>query len=303
MTRRTRVLVAGNNGQLARALASLAGTAPDLDLRFFSREELDITDAGACQATMDRLRPDLVLNAAAYTNVDGAERHHLEAETVNTVGAGNLARAAATRETPVIHVSTDYVFDGSKPSAYDEADATHPVNTYGITKLAGEEQVRLSNPKHLVVRTAWLYSPYGRNFVSKLLAAASSGHARSIVADQIGNPTSAQDLAKALTGVARRLASIDWNTHSGVYHLAGPEPMSRFDWARLVISLSSRMHGPGCPILAATTGEFPTPAARPLRTALNSSRFQEVFGFDFPPPEASLGDVLRSILQVREGVS
>jgi len=303
MTQTTRILVAGKNGQLARALRSLAGTAPDLDLRFFSREELNITDAEACRTMMDRLRPNLVLNAAAYTNVDGAERHHLEAETVNAVGAGNLARAAAALETPVIHVSTDYVFDGSKSSAYDEADAANPVNTYGITKLAGEEQVRQANPRHLVMRTAWLYSPYGQNFVSKLIAAATSGHSRSIVADQIGNPTSALDLAKALTGIARRLASIDWHTLSGVYHLAAPEPMSRFDWATSIIGLSGRMHGPSCPIRAATTDEFPTPAARPLRTALNTSRFQEVFGFDFPPPQESMGSVIRLLLQVRKGVS
>jgi dTDP-4-dehydrorhamnose reductase len=246
---------------------------------------------------MDLHRPDLVLNLAAYTNVDAAEQHRQEAEAVNTAGAGNLARAAAAHDTPIVHVSTDYVFDGQKTDAYVETDNTNPINSYGKTKLAGERQVGGANPMHLVVRTAWLYSPFGQNFVSKLLAVAASGRSCDIVADQIGNPTSALDLAKALLVITRQLASTGWIGQSGVFHLASPEPMSRFDWAQTLMELSARMSGPVCSIRAAITDDFPTPAARPLRTILDSSRFNETFGFNFPSAEKSMGDVLRSMLR------
>lgn len=297
MTGKTRVLVAGKHGQLARSLKSLAGTAPDLDLRFFGRQDLDITDGSACHAIVGRHRPDLVLNLAAYTNVDAAERHWQEAEAVNAAGAGNLARAAAAHDAPIVHVSTDYVFDGRKPSAYRESDDTNPINRYGASKLAGERQVGQGNPRHLVVRTAWLYSPFGQNFVSRLLSAAASGRSCGIVADQIGNPTSALDLAEALLVITRRLAGRDRDAPTGIYHLASPEPMSRFEWARLIVGLSARVSGPSCPIEAAATSDFPTTAARPLRTALNSGRFHDAFGFDFPPAQKSMSDVLRFLLQ------
>jgi len=297
MSGKTRVLVAGKNGQLARSLQSLAGAASDLDFRFFGRQELDITDATACRAIVDRHRPDLVLNLAAYTDVDAAELHPQEADAVNSAGAGNLARAAAAREAPIVHVSTDYVFDGRKLSAYDETDETHPVNRYGASKLSGERLVEQANPNHLVVRTAWLYSPFARNFVSRLLSAAASRRSCAIVADQIGNPTSALDLAGALLVITRRLVEKDRDALSGVYHLASPEPMSRFEWARMIVGLSAGMSGPDCRIQAATTSDFPTPATRPLRTALNSGRFHESFGFDFPPAQKSMSDVLRLLLQ------
>ena len=299
----TRVLVAGKNGQLARSLRFLAGTAPDLELRFFARQDLDITDEPACRALVGRHRPDVVFNLAAYTDVDAAEQHPQEAEAVNTAGAGNLARAAAAHEAPIVHVSTDYVFDGRKPSAYHETDDAKPVNRYGASKLAGERQVEQANPNHLVARTAWLYSPFGRNFVSRLLSTAATGRSCGMVADQIGNPTSALDLAEALLVIARRLAGRDRDMPCGLYHLASPEPMSRFDWARMIVGLSAGMSGPTCPIEAAVTGDFPTPAARPLRTALNSGRFHEAFGFDFPPAQKSMSDVLRLLLRQRKGMS
>jgi dTDP-4-dehydrorhamnose reductase len=296
MSKAVKILIAGTNGQLSRSLKCLSETAPDLDLRFFGRPNLDITDVQCCRALVHSIRPDLVLNLAAYTAVDAAESHREEAMAVNAAGAGNLALASAARKTPIVHVSTDYVFDGKKTSAYSEADRTNPINTYGASKLAGEQQVRQLNPRHIIIRTAWLYSAFGQNFVSKLLTAAAAGKPLSIVADQIGNPTSTLDLARAMIGLSRQLTGADWSGLAGIYHLVSPTPMSRHDWARMIMELSGKMSGPMCPLFAATTQDFPTPAIRPLRTVLNSARIREVFSLAFPPPEKSMREVLRVLL-------
>ncbi len=303
MSGKLRILVTGKTGQLARSLQGLCETAPDLELQFAGRQELDIADPVACRALVDAVRPDLVLNTAAYTGVDAAEHHRDGAYAVNAAGAANLAIASAARGVPIIHVSTDYVFDGTTSSAYDETNDTKPLNVYGSSKLEGERLVCQLNPQHIIVRTAWLYSPFGQNFVSWLLTAAKRQPLLNIVADQVGNPTSTFDLAKALLALSRRLGRSDWSGLSGVYHLAGPQPMSRYEWAHMIIGLSRKMSGPACPVRAAVTTDFPTPAVRPLRTVLNTSRFQEEFGLDFPPPEKSIGDALEALLRPRKGVS
>ncbi|WP_298961407.1 dTDP-4-dehydrorhamnose reductase [uncultured Roseibium sp.] len=300
MTVRTRVLVAGKNGQLSKSLKVASAAATDLEFCFFDRHALDVTKAQSCSAIIDRLRPDFVLNLAAYTSVDDAERFPDDAHSVNGVGAGNLAQISAVHDIPIIHISTDYVFDGEKRSPYDETDRTNPVNTYGISKLAGENSVSRLNPKHIVLRTAWLYSPFGSNFVSWLLSMAVEGRPLRIVADQVGNPTSALDLAKSLADLIRQLDNTDWTNLSGTYHLAAPEPLSRFQWAKRVVALSGELYGPTCQVSAAATTEFATPATRPLRTVLSMDKFQNTFGLKFPPIEQSIGDVLQALPRSRK---
>ncbi|QFT30540.1 dTDP-4-dehydrorhamnose reductase [Labrenzia sp. THAF82] len=299
MTGTTRVLVTGKNGQLSKSLKVVSDTAADLEFCFFDRNTLDVTKAQSCSSMIDRLRPNFVLNLAAYTKVDDAERFPDNAHHVNGVGAGNLAQISAVNDIPIIHISTDYVFDGEKRSPYVETDRTNPVNAYGMSKLAGENSVSRLNPKHIVLRTAWLYSPFGSNFVSWLLSAAASGRQLRIVADQVGNPTSALDLAKSLADLVRQLEDVDWTSYSGIYHLAAPEPMTRFQWAKKVISVSGKLYGPTCQVCAAASSEFATPAVRPLRTVLSMDKYQNAFGLKFPPIEKSISDVLQALPRPR----
>jgi len=300
MTRGT-ILVAGKSGQLARSIAASARNVPDLSIHLAGRPGLDITSQPSCQMAIDNLRPDLVINTAAFTDVDRAESSPEEARHINSDGARNLAQAAAAHSIPVLHISTDYVFDGSKQTAYVEWDTPNPVNTYGLSKLDGEQAVMEANPQHLILRTAWLYSPFGASFISKILKAAAGATELSIVDDQIGNPTSTLDLARVLLELSRQLLAKDWGKISGVYHLASAVSMSRYALAEQVMAASRSCSGPACEIRTANTAQFPTPAPRPLRTALDTTRTLTTFGLDFPPPEQSLTKVVGALLSRGNG--
>ncbi|MCX2722856.1 dTDP-4-dehydrorhamnose reductase [Roseibium salinum] len=302
MIHKGKILVAGKSGQLARSLEDCAVDYPEIGLHLLGRPHFDITSLPSCQIGIAALRPDIVINAAAFTDVDGAESNPAEARRINVLGAKNLAKAAASNGIPVIHISTDYVFDGTAKTAYAEFDRTNPINVYGQSKLEGEQLVRETNPRHLVLRTAWLYSPFGVNFVSKVLKAAAGATKLSIVDDQIGNPTSALDLAHALLDLCGQLSGSEWDDFSGIYHLAGPISMSRHELAQQIMAASKRLAGPSCEIRSASTADFPTPATRPLRTALDTSRYRNTFGLSFPQPDQSLTKVVGDLLSQRSCV-
>ncbi|TYC53077.1 dTDP-4-dehydrorhamnose reductase [Rhodobacterales bacterium] len=295
-----KILVAGRTGQLARALVRCAEEDDNLDLIASGRPELDITDPLSCRWAIDGVRPDIVINPAAFTNVDAATTNPDMAEAVNAKGAGYLAAAAAAKGIPIIHISTDYVFDGTKPDAYVEDDRVNPINTYGKTKLAGESAIGSLSPHHLILRTAWVYSIYEPNFVASVLKKASGPHPMAMVTDQIGNPTSAADLAGALLQIARKMTSGDWERLSGVYHLAGPEPMTRHAWAHAILSASRALSGPDCDVQEAVTADFPTPARRPLQTSLDSGRCSTLFDVTLPPADLSLRATVGSLLKTKE---
>ena len=250
-----RILLTGAAGQLGRALGpALRGH----DRIALDRGSLDITDLGAVRAAVEAHRPDLLLNAAAYNDVDGAESQPETAFRVNAVGPRNLALATAERSAAILHVSTDYVFDGEAGRAYHEYDRPNPLSVYGASKLAGETSVRELNPRHFVVRTAWLYAKGGRNFPEAILAQYGRESVR-VVGDQVGSPTYAPHLADA---IARLLATPAY----GTYHLAGAGAVSWFDVAQ---ALYKRLGIPTT-IDRVTTAEFPRAARRPRYSALTT---------------------------------
>ena len=252
-----RILVTGCLGQLGRALDdALAGHAvTGVDL-----PEVDVAEPDAVARVMADVAPELVVNAAAWTDVDGAETDEAAAERGNVTAPRVLALATAARDVPLVHVSTDYVFDGQGTRPYVETDAPAPFTAYGRTKLAGEEAVRAANPKHFVVRTAWLYSNTGRNFALTMLGAASRGTVR-VVDDQTGSPTYAPHLA---AGIARLVGRSDY----GLFHMAN---RGQTTWHGLTCALYEAM-GVECTVEPCTTEEFPRPAPRPRYSALATAR-------------------------------
>jgi dTDP-4-dehydrorhamnose reductase len=257
-----RILLTGAGGQLGLAVQG-AFTRHELLPR--THGQLDIADSAAVGAALAELAPDLLLNAAAYTAVDQAEDEPDAAYRVNRDGPRALAEATARRGIPLLHVSTDYVFDGDKGAPYVESDATHPLSVYGASKLAGEEEVRRANPRHWIVRTAWLYGPVGRNFALSIRAAAAREPRLRVVDDQWGSPSYAPHLAAAL---ARLVEGEAFGTH----HLANGGVTNRFEFARALLAAL----GLCTPIEPVPTSAWPTRARRPRNTALASERRTDI---------------------------
>lgn len=284
-----RILVTGRSGQLARSIkdrypgAMLCGR-PDLDLQ---RPE---TIAAAIAA----MKPDVVVNAAAYTAVDAAESDADAAFAINRDGAAAAAQAAAGHDLPIIQISTDYVYSGSKEGAYVETDTAGPASIYGASKLAGEEAVRAANPMHVILRTAWVYSPYGKNFVKTMLDLAKSRPVLRVVDDQRGNPTSAADLADAVICVARRMMQDP--DFGGLFHYAGRGDVSWCGFARQIFTISESLGGPQARVEAIATAEYPTPARRPQNSRLDCSAYERVFGRTIPAWQDSLRDCVTRLL-------
>ena len=252
-----RILVAGALGQLGRALR---GALEGHELVLRDLPELDLAEPEPVARCLDDTGAQLVINAAAFTDVDAAESDPAGAERGNVIIPRVLAEATAARQLPLVHISTDYVFDGRADRPYLESDAPAPFNAYGRTKLAGEEAVRAANPRHFVVRTAWLYSTGGRNFALTMLAAASRGEVR-VVDDQTGCPTYAPHLARA---IARLLDRKDF----GTFHMAGA---GQTTWYGLTCALYDALDV-DCRVTPCTTAEFPRPAPRPRYSALGTGR-------------------------------
>jgi dTDP-4-dehydrorhamnose reductase len=262
-----RLLVTGAAGMLGHdvcAVARRAGHEPQgIDL-----PELDITDPAAVSAFLAEHRPEAILNCAAWTDVDGAESHREQAYRVNAQGAGNLARGAAEIGVPLLHVSTDYVFDGvapldadGAPRPYVESDPTGPISVYGETKLEGERQVLAASPRHTVARTAWLYGVQGRNFVDTMLRLAQEREAVQVVDDQVGSPTWSGHLAPALIGLLDRDVR-------GLVHLTGAGAVSWNGFAREIFRQAER----ACAVEAVGSEQFARPAPRPAWSVLSSER-------------------------------
>ena len=292
-----RVLVVGRNGQLARALGE---EAPGLTR--LGHQSLDLRDRRAAEAAVADHAPDLVVNAAAFTDVDGAEAAREEAFAVNRDGVGALARGAARAGAALVHVSTDYVFDGSKAGAWTEADPTGPLNVYGASKLAGEAAALEACPRTVVLRTSWVYSPWGRNFVTTMLGLA--GRARlTVVDDQRGSPTSALGLARAILAIAPTLAAANEGAPVwGVRHYAGRGSTSWAGFAREIFRLARGRLAEAVPeIVPIATVDYPTPARRPLNSVLDCAAFERDFGVATVDWRAALAEVIDRIAAERSG--
>jgi dTDP-4-dehydrorhamnose reductase len=236
-----KILVVGAKGQLGRSLVAAAANTEDVALLAVGRPTLDLLDHDSLARAVDAEAPALVVNAAAYTAVDAAESNQDLAYAINGDAAGILAKITAERSIPLVHVSTDYVFDGHHQQAYQETDHPNPQTVYGKSKLLGEQRVAAVNHQHLIVRTSWVHSPYGHNFAKTILRLASERPELKVVADQYGNPTFAGDLATAILGITRQLSSNSTNMW-GVYHVAGEGSTTWHGLAEFIVAEAAQ-HG------------------------------------------------------------
>jgi dTDP-4-dehydrorhamnose reductase len=294
-----RILVIGTNGQVARALAE-RGTAAGVAVKLLGRPDLDLTEPSSIDRAIRAVGGDVVVNAAAYTAVDQAEAEPKMAETINGRGAGLVAEAAAALGAPVIHLSTDYVFDGHLDRAYTERDAPAPLSVYGRSKLAGEAALAEANPNHAILRTAWVYSPFGRNFVRTMLRLAADRDEVAVVADQQGSPTSALDIADGVIAVAHNLLARPEDAGlQGVFHMTGGGETTWAEFATFIFEESARLGGPTARVRPISTAEYPTPAKRPQNSRLDCSKIARVHGVRLPPWQASVADCIKRILEQR----
>ena len=270
------VLVTGANGQLGRSLRKMVVNAADHYV-FTDVANLDICDAEAVERMMDAEDVDVVVNCAAYTNVDRAEDDAEMAELLNGVAPGILARAAARRGALLVHVSTDYVFGGEMVNApiCEDADVC-PTGVYGVTKLHGEEAVKASGCRYIIIRTAWLYSEYGRNFVKTMEALTADRPEVKVVCDQAGTPTYASDLARAIYDI---ICQGDWEGKYGIYHFSNEGVCSWYDFA---VAIARKYGHTGCRVLPCRSSEFPSKVVRPAYSVLDKSKIRNVFGVDVP---------------------
>jgi dTDP-4-dehydrorhamnose reductase len=275
-----KVLVTGREGQLARSLAETAGAG--VQVVPIGRPELDLADEKSVAAVVARERPDIVVNAAAYTAVDKAETEPTLARAVNALGAERVAAACAARAIPIIHISTDYVFDGTKSGPYLEDDPTAPINVYGRTKLEGEQRVAEACERHLILRTAWVHSPWGANFVKTMLRLATTRPNIDVVDDQNGSPTYAPHLAATVLAIAARVAADPAGVRWGVYHAVGGGETTWFGFAREIFRHAAEQGLPAAEVTAIATAAYPTVARRPANSRLNCDRLRQSLGVELP---------------------
>jgi dTDP-4-dehydrorhamnose reductase len=256
------------------------------------RRDFDLEIQGSAEAAIRRAAPDVVINAAAYTNVDGAEDEPERAFRINAEAAGEVAEAASALDLSVVHISTDYVFDGLALGAYTEDAACNPLGAYGQSKLAGEELVRVANPASVIVRSAWIYSPFGSNFVKTMFEAAEDRDTLRVVADQRGNPTSALDLADGLLALIEHWREGGRTGQGETYHIVGTGEASWHEMAVEVMDARAELGLRTAAIVPIRSDQWPTRAHRPRNSVLDSRKFERDFGFRLPDWRASVAEVV-----------
>jgi len=286
-----KILVTGRGGQLVNCLVERTAGRAGFELVALGRSQMDLDQPEMLGEPIRAAKPDVVINAAAFTAVDLAEDEPEKAHTINAVAAGAIAAASRECGARIIQLSTDYVFDGTADGPYSEDAPTNPLGVYGRTKCEGEERVRAEAPDHLILRTAWLYSPFGRNFVRTMMHLAEDRDAVSVVADQSGNPTSAYDLADGLIAVLEA-----WRHGrtglGGTYHLAGTGITTWAGFAEAIFDQCRALGLPAALVEPIAGADWPTRARRPMNSALNSSRFESDFGYRAPAWQVSLQTVV-----------
>jgi dTDP-4-dehydrorhamnose reductase len=285
------ILVTGANGQLGRELRSLAPGFTGFEFIFTSHEELAIERFKDVDEFFDKHQPDFCINCAAYTAVDAAEEHAQDAFRINADAVSILADLCDEHETKFLHISTDYVFDGSEATPYTEESPTAPVNVYGASKLAGENLAAEMLPETIVIRTSWVYSSYGKNFVKTMLRLMREKTSIKVVSDQIGSPTYAEDLASMIMKIIIETMKNKEAWVPGIYHFSNEGIISWFEFAQEIKKLSAS----NCEIIPIPTSEYPTPAKRPLFSVLNKARIQKQFGVTLQNWKDSLSACLQKI--------
>ena len=285
------ILVTGSNGQLGSELRELSSAYPQARFHFFDRQSFPIQDEAAARKVMAEVKPDYLVNCAAYTAVDLAESEREQANAINGTAVGVLARLCRETGCRLIHVSTDYVFDGTATEPLKEEQPVAPVNAYGASKLLGEQLAQKENADTIIIRTSWVYSFYGKNFVRTMLRLMSERPEISVVADQWGSPTYAADLAKAIMEI---ITSGNWVP--GIYHYSNEGTIT---WHQFALAIREGI-GSSCLVHAIPTEKFPTPAKRPAYSVMDKSKIKATFSLHLPDWKESLQICLR---KMREGVN
>ncbi len=302
---RPKILLTGKTGQVGRELAGLLDRVGEVTA--VDRQQLDFTKPDEIREVVRGVRPDLIVNAAAYTAVDRAESEEEVAQAINAVAPGLLAEEAKRLGALLVHYSTDYVFDGTKGQPYEENDSTNPLSAYGRTKLEGERAIQQADPAHLIFRTAWVYAREGRNFLLTILRLATEKEELRIVQDRIGAPTSSQEIATATVKVLEQIRAPvtnvqQWPEIKGIYHMTAGGETNWYEFAKSILELAASQSRPEAWFAAATRGrplmtrrivpiatkEYPTPARRPLYSVLSNRRLNRQFGVKLPDWEAQL---------------
>ncbi|MBM3094846.1 dTDP-4-dehydrorhamnose reductase [Ensifer sp. T173] len=295
MTSPRRFVVTGLTGQVVQSLVARSSQCEDVEIVAIGRPNFDLANADTITQSIEAARPELIVSAAAYTAVDQAESNEGDAFAVNAQGPAALARIAKTLDVPIIHLSTDYVFDGTKAAPYVESDPVAPLGVYGTSKLLGEQLVASTHENHAILRTAWVYSPFGRNFVRTILRAAETRTELGVVDDQVGNPTSALDIADAILTVGRNLLGSNDLAMRGIFHLTGRGAATWAEFAEEIFRVSKMMGGPFAKINRISTSDYPTPARRPANSRLNCERIAEYHGVILPNWKISTSGVVRHL--------
>jgi dTDP-4-dehydrorhamnose reductase len=275
----SRVAVTGSNGQLGQELALIAAHFPQFNFSFLTRSEFPIEDEGKMKNWLNSHPVDIIINCAAFTAVDKAETEIEKAFEINAKAPGVLASLLSASHSKLIHISTDYVFDGNSATALSENAPTIPVNQYGLTKLEGEKRVIKNNPGSMIIRTSWLYSSFGNNFVKTMIRLLNSRESIDVVQDQIGSPTYAGDLAKAIMQILSSGLS-----HPGIYHYSNEGEIS---WYKFAVEIK-RLIGSPCKIVPITSSGFPTPARRPSYSLMDKSKIKKDYHLSIPDWKDSL---------------
>ena len=278
------VLVTGGSGQLGQALQSIEKNYPEIDFHFFSSSQLDITNPEQCQAIFEKVKPDFCINAAAYTAVDKAETESDKARSINVTGCENLAKACKENNTILLHISTDFIFDGTATQPYSEESIPNPTGVYGQTKLDGEKAIQAILDHYFIVRTSWVYSEFGSNFMKTMLRLGSERDTLSVVNDQIGTPTNAVDLAEALINITQTYNLQPTTGNFGIYNFSNEGQCSWYDFAKKIFEIN-KIEIDLQPI---PTSAYPTPAKRPSYSVLDKSKIKKVFGVEVKSWEESL---------------
>jgi len=289
-----RVVVTGCKGQVVTSLIERATDRAEIIP--LGRPELDLKDPTSVSRALEIAKPDVIINAAAYTAVDKAEQEPDEAMRVNADGAGFVAVAAAALNASLIQLSTDYVFDGALSRPYVETDKTGPTGAYGRSKLEGEARVQMAQPDGVILRTAWVYSPFGANFVRTMLRLGETRDEVGVVADQLGNPTSAIDIADAVLTIAARLRSDSAQHLRGVFHMTGAGEANWADFAEAIFAIAERYGRKPVRVKRITTADYPTPAKRPPNSRLDCGKLARLYGVALPHWRRSLDACVSHLL-------
>ena len=268
------VLVTGANGQLGQSLQFIAPNYDEIDFVFCSSADLDISNLENCETVFSKTKPHYCINAAAYTVVDKAESEPEKAHLINVIGAQNLAQVCKTHNTVLLHISTDFVFDGNASKPYTEEDIPNPTGVYGQTKLDGEKAIQATFENHYIIRTSWVYSQYGNNFMKTMLRLASERDSISVVNDQIGTPTNAVDLAEVLIKIILTDNRQPTTDNFGIYNFSNEGQCSWYDFAKKIFEINSIK----IDLKPIPTSSFPTPAKRPKFSVLDKTKIKNTFG-------------------------